>query len=392
MPNYVSQTGAVYSLPQQHLARGGEGSVYNVIHHPDLVAKIYHPNHLTPALQRKLETMVANPPVDDTRRTLQHVSIAWPEQLLYQNGRFVGYMMKKISQSDKLYMLIQPQQRKQKYPNIDHRVLYRVARNYAAAMAALHHKNYIVGDVNPNNALFNNRSLVTIVDCDSMQVIDRTGQTHLCIVGMDEYTAQELQGKDLRRTKRTQDSDTFGLAVIIYQLLMQGFHPFQGVPLLGAPNTQMSHVYCIANGIFPHITNNQFTPPPAAPAFGALPKELQDTFKRAFLSPNNRPSAKTWQQVLATCEQRLQRCTKNDRHYHPSDGQCVICAVQSNTQKLQFKLHSSLWVNSVWMWIKPRKGSVLLWVIVLFILIGLCSPVMSVVAFMVDLWRTIFGT
>jgi DNA-binding helix-hairpin-helix protein with protein kinase domain len=207
--------------------------------------------------------------------------------------------MKKVSQSDKLYMLMQPQQRQQKYPNIDHRVLYRVAQNYAAAMAALHHKNYIISDVNPNNALFNNRSLVTIVDCDSMQVTDRSGQTHFCVVGMDEYTAKELQGKDLSRTNRTKDSDTFGLAIIIYQLLMQGFHPFQGVPLPGAPNTQMAHVYCIANGIFPYFTNNQFVPPLAAPSFDALPKELQDTFKRAFLPPHNRPSATIWQKVLS---------------------------------------------------------------------------------------------
>jgi len=48
-------------------------------------------------------------------------------------------------------------------------------------------------------------------------------------VGKPEYTAAELQGRDFSTMDRKASHDNFGLAVLIFHLLMEGIHPFAGV-------------------------------------------------------------------------------------------------------------------------------------------------------------------
>jgi DNA-binding helix-hairpin-helix protein with protein kinase domain len=410
----------VYQLQSTALGKGGEGSVYEIARHPSLVAKLYHPQKLTPALEQKLNAMVANTPDDDTRRTLNHVSIAWPADTLYNGSHFVGYVMPKILKSDDIYALIQPQQRAKKYPKANHQMLYRVARNLATAVASIHRKNHIIGDINFKNALFNDQSLITLVDCDSMQVRDARGNIHRCLVGLPEFTAPELQGADFSKVSRTQHSDTFGLATLIFQLVMQGFHPFAGRSLPGAPDVELVQVYCITHKIFPYVPNNQFVPPPAAPAFDALPSILQSLFTQAFTT-HTRPSAAEWANALALVEKRLISCTNNRVHMHPRDGKCVICAVTSNTQSMKVRKPSTpplhpkptqvplpqvtpqpvlphqapqtpIPTSNTQMQSPPQHGYAgLFWSIcVLVVVLYVANPIMTGLSYATDLWSTIF--
>jgi DNA-binding helix-hairpin-helix protein with protein kinase domain len=60
----------------RELGRGGEGSVHEVAGQSVLVAKLYHPQHRTPAREAKLRAMLANPPLDNTRAPpLNHISL-----------------------------------------------------------------------------------------------------------------------------------------------------------------------------------------------------------------------------------------------------------------------------------------------------------------------------
>lgn len=107
---YVTEKGKRIEVDSQ-VAAGGEGTVYRVIGHPNKVAKIYHSYKNTPEKEPKLKAMVSNPPSDPTRPN--HVSIAWPTDLLYENGKFVGYMMPLISKSPEIFSLYNPKQRAQ---------------------------------------------------------------------------------------------------------------------------------------------------------------------------------------------------------------------------------------------------------------------------------------
>jgi hypothetical protein len=328
MPHYQTVQGTLISLGNL-IGVGGEGTIYDVVELPDMVAKIYHPQRLNTSLAAKVHAMVATPPNDTTRAAFKHVSIAWPEAVLLNETEFAGYLMPKIPKSDDLYILLQPQQRAKKYPTLNHRHFYRSARNLALAIDAIHQKGYVVGDVNFRNALFNERALITLVDCDSMQVVDANHVVHRCLVGISEYTAPELQKLNLAKINRTTNHDAFGLAILIFQLLMQGFHPFAGRPLPGAPDVEQIHVYCITNNICPYIKNPFFVPPIVAPSMSALPAVIQNMFSRAFLTIN-RPTPKEWADTLEMIESRLVQCTNDCDHWYPSDGACVICEVNYN--------------------------------------------------------------
>ena len=65
---------------------------------------------------------------------------------------------------------------------------------------------------------------------DSFQV-SADGKTYRCEGGFPEYTPPELQGVAFRDVDRAQDHDCFGLAIVIFQLLFMGRHPFSGAYL-----------------------------------------------------------------------------------------------------------------------------------------------------------------
>jgi|GEM_PF-6389494 len=334
MPQITLSDGTPITLGPR-IGSGGEGVIYDVVGNDAIVAKMYHAHRLNQALTNKIHAMIAAPPEDVTRQSpLRHVSIAWPMATIMSGRTVVGYIMPKVPKSDDLYALLQPQQRQRRHSTLDHRHLYRTTRNLASAMTALHQKGYVIGDVNFKNARFNDAALITLVDCDSMQVTETTGVVHHCIVGLPEYTPPELQGKNFATTTRTPQHDAFGLAVLIFQLLMQGFHPFAGQPTAQAPDVEQSHIYCLKHGIFPYQAGQLFVAPKVAPAYICLPGQLRTLFERAFTQPGSRPTPKEWEHAIRLVEQRLVRCDNDPHHYYPSDGACVICAVEYNSRQL----------------------------------------------------------
>jgi DNA-binding helix-hairpin-helix protein with protein kinase domain len=148
------------------------------------------------------------------------------EAVLLNGNSFMGYLMPKIPKSDDLYDLLQPQQRAAQHPGLNHRHLYRSARNLALAMDAIHRKGYVIGDVNFRNALFNDQALITVVDCDSMQVTDAQNVVHRCSLASLNTRHPNCKAKTSPKLFAPPTTMPSGLAVLTFQLLMQGFHPF----------------------------------------------------------------------------------------------------------------------------------------------------------------------
>ena len=59
---YKGKGGKQYNLEQAPFAQGGEGKVYNIVGNAKIVAKLYKNNLNTVEKERKLVTMVDNPP------------------------------------------------------------------------------------------------------------------------------------------------------------------------------------------------------------------------------------------------------------------------------------------------------------------------------------------
>jgi len=326
------------------LGKGGEATVYQIAEQPDTVAKLYH--QPTAMREAKVRAMVANPP----EQPQTHTAIAWPTALLYQknnqiyatsdeqsfqiphDGDFVGFLMPKVTASQALFKAYNPRLRQQTFPEFSWLALHRVAYNLAIAVQAIHTKGYVIGDLNESNILVNQQALVTLVDTDSFQVQDKQGQVYRCNVGKPEYTPPELQGVDFKQVDQTKAHDLFGLGVLLFQLLMQGFHPFAGV-LAGNLSVGRVDLYGIRQGVFPYHPKSEMAPPPAAPPFNMLYPMLQKAFQRCFMQghhqPHLRPTAAEWQQMLHHAEVALVSCKVNPQHVYANHStECPWCVAE----------------------------------------------------------------
>jgi WD40 repeat protein len=313
------------------LASGGEGCIYPVPQDPSLLAKIYH----QPSIERsrKLALMVAHP-IEDPMAAQGHVSIAWPMDLLRdldRRGEIVGFVMRRVSDVFPIVSFYNPSGRRQSCPLFNWHYLHQTARNLAAAFAAIHRSGDLVADVNGRNILASPRALVTLVDTDSFQVRDLdNGHVFRCPVGTAEYTPPELQNRDLGTIDRGVEHDCFGLAIILFQLLMEGTHPFAGTYLGGGDPPPYEER--IRLGHFPYAEKNSvpYQPMPIAPPLRILYPLLQHLFVRCFeeghRNPAARPDALAWQNALEEAEASLVTCTVNAQHrYGQHSSSCPWC-------------------------------------------------------------------
>jgi serine/threonine protein kinase len=304
------------------IASGGEGRIYAVLQDPSLVAKIYHKP--TDEDGDKLAVMYSMPP-DAPMAAPGHASIAWPLDLLRTVGgreKIIGFLMPRVVKVSPIHIYYTPKTRREEKPLFNYLYLHRTARNLAAAINALHLRGYVIGDVNESNILVTDTALITLVDTDSFQVRDPyTGYVHRCPVGKPEFTPPELQSQAFRDIDRKPENDLFGLGVLIFQLLMEGTHPFSGV-YEGSDEPPPIETR-IQRGYFPYGTKKvPIKPMPVAPSFDILHPKLREMFIQCFeegyQKPSARPDAKTWVNVLKEAEEALVSCDKNNQHKYGS--------------------------------------------------------------------------
>ncbi len=329
MKRIYDSHGNLVTLDDQ-LAQGGEALVYRVVGQAELLAKIYKAPRA--GYDQKLAWMIAHPPAA-TPQARQHAALAWPTALLYAaDGTFAGYQMPYIRNTVALLEVFNPRLRRQTLPGFTGRYLYRAAHNLAASLHALHARGYVIGDLSESNVLVTPTALVTIIDADSFQV-QGDGQIFFCPVGKLEYTPPELQGQDLHATLQTPLHDNFGLAVLIFQLLMAGSHPFRSrwLGVGGAPPLAEK----IRQGLYPYATPTPtLVAPPPRHALDHLPPEVGQLFQRCFVAghaqPEARPGAREWAQALAAAEQALVQCAEGHDYagHLPECPECRPALVQ----------------------------------------------------------------
>ena len=342
--------------------QGGEGAIYEVASQPDFVAKIYHPTIRDPSKDSsqertraagiaetrflKLRAMLANPPRADSNRG--HVAIAWPTDLLFDPATkmFRGFLMKKVPKSRQLAAFTVPSSRTPDLRHLGNRHAHTTASNVALVVDALHRANYVIGDVSGGNVLAASNGFVSIVDTDSFQVWDPVAKRMFrCPVGTADFTPPELQGANFREVDRRPEHDLFGLAVLLFQLLMSGEHPFDG-----ATSDEAYGAWDRAERIkrrtnFPYGPEQvPFRRRPAAPPLASLDQELQELFLVCFIhgmhDPKKRPSAKTWQAALTRSTARMKDCSANNVHAYSNHlSRCPYCEVEAQVRsRAQTKL------------------------------------------------------
>jgi DNA-binding helix-hairpin-helix protein with protein kinase domain len=304
-------------LPSKPFAIGGEGAVFDVLGRPGLVAKLYSKPQSNERCD-KLRAMAKLCSPD-----LLKIA-AWPTATLSNGDPAVvdGILMPRIMGHLEIHHLYSVAQRKKDFPEADWGFLLHTARNCAIAFEAVHQRGHVVGDVNQKNVMVSKKGIVALVDCDSFQVAEGT-RIFRCGVGVPEYTPPELHGKNFASLDRAANHDLFGLAVLVFHLLMMGRHPFSGVPLVSA---DIPIGKAIQDGLYAYTRNpTKLKPPPHVPPLTMLDGATLDLFERAFGS-TRRPAATEWRVVLDAAMKQLQRCKNDPKHsYLPAAGNCPWC-------------------------------------------------------------------
>jgi serine/threonine protein kinase len=218
------------------------------------------------------------------------------------------------------------------------------ALRLAESVAHLHRHGVVIGDLNPENVVFeqalaSNGSKTwraTVLDTDSFQLEAPGGLRFHCPVSRPPYTDPELIGCDFRSTWREVTSDSFSLAVLIYQLLLHD-HPYDNAINSAEPDLDVTTK--IRRGLYPHgpVPLAGLRPGPYRPAPKEISLSIDHAFRRCFSGQQNlstsglRPSADEWGQLLRELYAQVVPCSKNALHHHPRGQACLWCGVDNRS-------------------------------------------------------------
>lgn len=313
------------------VGKGGEGVVFALGDDKKYAVKIYTASD-GESKEEKIAAMVRAQLAGCAPLVAFPISIARSK-----NGAFVGFVMKLVSDHKPLHDLYSPGSRKQHFPQADYRYLVRSATNFARAVASVHKSQCVIGDINHSGVLVSPKATVSLIDADSFQ-FSESGQRFLCKVGVPEYTPPELQGKSLAGVLRTPNHDAFGMAVVIFQLLLMGRHPFVGtvrqgdIPPLHENIQHFRYVYAENRDV-------GMDQPPGTPSLTDFSPKIAALFDAAFSQPTSdrRPTAEQWVNALEAFEGTLEQCQDNQLHYVPRDAsECSWCDMERQTGTFLF--------------------------------------------------------
>jgi len=218
-------------LAELPLKGGGQAAVFPVEGDDTIVVKLYR-DRPGPDLERRLARMLTMSPLAARPTDAnQPPELAWPTAIARgPDDTFLGYAMRRFGEPQHVQLvgLFTRAQRLRLFPDrADWRFLLGVSWNLAFMTARMHYDGLVIGDFSSSNVVVDANGFVTFLDCDSIAFTDPVTDEHFpCLMHTTDYSSPERQSG----AAATPESDNFALAVLIYQLLTAGNHPFGGVP------------------------------------------------------------------------------------------------------------------------------------------------------------------
>lgn len=301
---FTLQNGASISVADKPLGEGGEGAVYEILspaNFQNSVAKILFQDKRTIERQYKARYMVDNPP-SNIQDGNGHNFLIWPQQLLFENNDFAGFVMPKAGGIDleelcrvKLKPELGSEWQKFYRDNSDSMVLRLIlCSNISKAVNALHATgHYVIGDLKPENIRVKSNGLVSILDLDSCQISD-SGQVRF----QSKMNTPKYNPPDKITERKDLSWDLFILGIIFYEILC-GIHPFIGTTKAPYENFNTPEQK-IQAGLFPFGSKANYFEVVAPPHynFKNLSDKVQSLFLKCFdqgiTNPAIRPNTNDW--------------------------------------------------------------------------------------------------
>lgn len=328
------------------IGEGATASVYRVTLNNELwAAKIYNTDRAAPL--EKLEAMLKSPPSEITKIEggQAFIQYTWVNYLLKDTRqRLVGFIMPFVDQAatNSLDTYYDPVLIKRLTGVAQSALSLRIeiAKNLCQLIANLHALGHHFIDIKPQNVrVYKDNNKVVLMDCDGYSIKNKIAPPDRFPADLisTDFIAPEVLKNHLSPKSLGEEQDRYGLAVILFQLLNRGTHPFQGI--ITNPNINVStNDERAAIGLYPHgITLHPSVKPRPQSVHELLLPETRRLFDQAF-TKLDRPSAKTWfehfEKILNN--KLLVRCKshpKDVRHIHFKDLECIGCRIKSLQRK-----------------------------------------------------------
>lgn len=299
---------------------GGEGTVYPIVSpskYKDFCVKVYHDRILNnpqdiQKRKEKIEYMVRHSIVSQN----PNVRICAPYELVFSNNQFIGFIMPKAF-DDNLPLTtlvfdydLSASKYFQELSGFDGqaglKAVYNrlvIANNIAYAIAVLHQTgHYVLVDIKPENILITAQGKVSLIDIDSVQIVDGRGKLLFPASAWTEnYRPPEAKRIQKGTNIIAPTWDSFSFGILAYEVII-GCHPYSGT--YRAPYDKgHDTVYCIDNGLFLQGSKQAYLANPGGlkkffDRYAAMPKPLRQTFVRAFedghYNIQKRPTMTEW--------------------------------------------------------------------------------------------------
>lgn len=288
----------------QAIGRGGEATVYRIAEKTDVLVKLYHSKALQqPAKMQLLQRKIAV--LSGMGKLRESPLFAWPKFPVFNARReWVGFAMRQVS-GVPLTLLTSSASMQRDLSHWDLRHVVSTVGRIAMLLNTLAKQGVLAGDISASNFLVDKKSAqVSCIDCDSYQVSDSFGLLASPVL-TPTHAAPELLEAGRADAPRTLAMLNFSSAVLFFQILTQGVHPFQHHNCED-PATNIRRGRCAIGQ-----DTRTFLQPVLWERYNKLPRYIKGLFIRTFRdghsSPDKRPSLSEWVGAFKEYLQQLQQ-------------------------------------------------------------------------------------
>ena len=238
----------------------------------------------------------------------------WPQNLVYdKNGKCVGFITKALQHYTYLFSFLNFSQTHQEILNVISSSLV-LAKNLCVITSFIHNEHWVIRRFDPKQFFVDLKKgyifLIDILNIDlneTSALLINSKNSNLEYLTPFQINSLDLHGNMNFTTSIDVDlsSNSFSLSVIIFQLLMRGYHPYSFVeksifindkkefPIAEALKAGISYFF---------VQDVKYAANPKAPSLTILPKEIHDSFLHVFslktITNSSLFSAKTWYKYL----------------------------------------------------------------------------------------------
>ena len=266
------------------IARGRKSIVYETEaggKSGEYAAKIYRPEFCTIRQLEKLRLIVS--------LGLNCKGICFPtEVLLNARGAFCGCLMPRADGGSIEELFCTAPEFARRFPDWKKPDMVILTMNILDRIKYLHDNGVIMGNLVPENIMFMSTEEIYFIDADNWQY-----REFPCPDGNVYATPPELQGKDFRTFLRTMGNENFGVAVLVFMLMMQGLPPYASFDRDMPEEEIRAGKFPYTVGEFKPIKDYKAPTMEARKIWSHLVRQLKDTFMQTFHEKGNHNTEKT---------------------------------------------------------------------------------------------------